>query len=139
MKLFAAFLIAPLTCSIAILICSILCNGSGGIWLFSFITAIAYSLTITVGLPVYFLMKKRNKTSLVAYLNVGAGISILPIGYFILIPILNTVTIDDSGLLPRILQIVIILFSCLLTTASFWLIARPDKLNRVRKMNRIKE
>lgn len=128
MKLFFAFLIAPLTFIFAILIYLILYNGSGGIWLLSFITTIVYSVTITIGLPVYFLMKKRNKTSLIAYLNVGAGISILPIGYFILIPMFNTVTVNNSGFLPRILQIVIILFSCVLTTASFWLIARPDKM-----------
>jgi hypothetical protein len=130
MRLIVAFLIAPLTCSIVILLISMFNKGTGGLWLFSFVTIIAYVVTFVIGLPVYLLLKKYKKTSLTSFLSAGSAISILPIGYFIVIPFFGSQITKETGagLLPQAIQVVIIFIACLLTAILFWVIARPDRV-----------
>jgi hypothetical protein len=130
MRLIAAFLIAPLMASFAMLVASTFYNNTGGLWLFSFVTITSYVITIIVGIPIYFFLKNKNMNSLISYLVVSGAISILPIGYFILFPALNVVSTQlfKLGILSQLVQIFLILLSCFLTTICFWLIARPDKV-----------
>ena len=130
MRIIVAFLISPLICSIMILLISLLNKGTGSLWLFSFVAIIAYIVTFMIGFPVFYLLKKHKKTSLTSFVSAGSVISILPIGYFVLLPVLNTSTTTETGagLFPQAIQIMILFIVCLLTAILFWALARPDRI-----------
>jgi len=134
-KLITAFLIAPSSFGAIILAISLLTgNSAEGLWAFSFIVLIAYPLTITIGIPFYVLLEKLRWTGLLPYLLVGALVSIVPIGYFVIYPRVElTQSFPEVSAFPvsHIALSIIILLACLITVFVFWVIARPDKDNRI--------
>lgn len=123
MRILFAFLIAPLFPGLVLLIASKMTEATGGGWIFSFSTLVAYSLAVVLGVPIYFFLKQQNFTGLASYFIAGAIISMVPIGYFVVFPAIKSGFVFSWAYL---MQILVILLASISATSMFWVIARPD-------------
>ena len=131
-----AFIVAPLVCGVLLLIISIVSGASGGGWLFTFIVSAAYIVSLIIGIPAHLYLIKLHKTELKSYLIMSCIISLFPFAYFILIPLIHRSSKYEfywEGLTAYLSQTVLILMVSLVTVTVFWLIARPDKVNKLRQ------
>jgi hypothetical protein len=120
-----ALLIAPISSSFLFLIYSIISGATGGLWLFLFTAVISYSITLIIGLPIHFLLRKYKRINLISYSIAGILITMIPIAYFIIYPNYGN---ESPFLMPHLMQSVLFIVVGQVIIVSFWLIARPDKM-----------
>jgi hypothetical protein len=137
LRTFVAFVIAPISVGIALMFLSLF--GSSlemGFLGLRFIAQVTYPLAVVLGIPLYFLMKKRRLTELSHYAVASIVFSAPIVVFFVIWPTLaqgeGFWSIFASA---RIMQMIIICLASLLTTSIFWKIARPDKQNTKRGQN----
>jgi hypothetical protein len=122
-----AFLIAPAVPAILILAAAIV-QGSGadGIWWMTIILPVSYVTCAVVGLPIHLILMRTGYTSLLLYVISGLVATLVPI-YFLFIYSDESPT-PWAGLLQVHFEIMGFMAFCgILTSAIFWLIARPDR------------
>jgi hypothetical protein len=135
LRTFVAFVVAPISVGIALMFLSLF--GSSlemGFLGLRFIAQVTYPLAVVLGIPLYFLMKKRRLTELFHYAAASVVFSAPIVVFFVIWPTLA----QGEGFWSifasvRIMQMIIICFASLLTTSIFWKIARPDKQDKNRR------
>jgi hypothetical protein len=130
-----AFVIAPISAGIAIMFLSLLGSSLDmGFWALRFIAQVTYPLAIVLGIPLYFLMKKRRLFEISHYAVASVVFSGPIIVFFVIWPtIAQGEGFDAIFATARIMQAIVICFASLFTTTIFWKIARPDKQNGAKR------
>ena len=128
----AAFLIAPISFGLVLSLLWWSPSGAIGIFALMMSAVVGYPLALVIGLPVYFLMKKTGATGLVSYGFMAAVFAAILVGFFIIWPVHAENSGDLSSLMlqERINQMAFLTFGSFFTLLVFWLIARPDKVDK---------
>ena len=128
-RVIAAFIIAP----IAIALVLLLIIPFMGLIALSMSAAIGYPIAIIFGIPSYFLLKKLGRNGLLSYSLIALLISITAFQIMTVIGLLPTVSNSGELVSTETRMGTLILFSIftLFSTMIFWLIARPDKHDKI--------
>ncbi len=131
-NLIKAFLIAPVSFGLLLLVFTMFTNNVGeGLWGLQFVAFVAYPMTVVLGIPTYIILRKFKLNGLVTYLLSGLALSIAPIMFFVVSPRLHEIQNNRATEIFMESQYgisFIIAFACVFSTLVFWLIARPDRL-----------
>lgn len=124
-------LIAPAVPGALFVILSVfLGNLNEGVWVFQLASSVAYAVALVIGAPLVIVLNRFNIFGLPAYIITGQVLSSIPSGYLVIYPILTNPGSEATlGTLPpsAYLQIAIIALLGLITTFTYWFIARPDR------------
>ena len=128
-RLVLAFMIAPISFGLLFLLVSSLLGKFGeGVFVLQFVAFVGYPLALIVGLPLYAFFRYLRWNGLTVYIVSGICFSLMLSFLFVIGPIfLEGQSFWNLTSPPRLAQIGIITFACVLTVLTFWMLARPDK------------
>lgn len=134
-RAFLGFLIAPLSPCVLIFIIAMFQGGGGrgAELLFILILPTSYITSLFIGGPIYYLLNKLNKTNILYYISSAIIASIVPIFFvFFYASLINDGILSlFNGILPVHYGIMgLMTLVGVIISATFWLIARPDKFDR---------
>jgi len=127
------FVVAPLSFGLLMFVMS---RSTGeGFLLLGATAMIGYPLALLMGVPLFVLFRHLRWNGLTPYLAAGIGFALLLSAVFVVMPNhhdagpFESLGAEVESLMstPRLAQLGLIFIVCLFSTASFWLIVRPDR------------
>ena len=130
-KLMFGIIMAPIPFAVLLLIGTIFLGAAGPIGA-TFTILFGYPIIFSIGLPVYFLMRKIGADGFLSYIMMAFILGLFLSGIFIVLPVHN----ENSGLLnsllspERLVQAAFLMGASFTTVFAFWVIVRPDKFKK---------
>lgn len=132
-KAIFGFVVAPISFGLLMFVMS---RSTGEGFLMLAATAmIGYPLALLMGVPLFVLFRRLGWNGVTPYLAAGIGFACMVSTYFVVLPNhhdagpFKSLGAEVESLMStaRLAQFGLIVFACLFSTASFWLMVRPDR------------